>query len=274
MARTISQIQAAIAADRAARPELAALNNPSATSLYGLLEYVHAVSAWALEMLWDRFRADVDAIVAAAPVGTPEWYADQALLFQEGDTLQVVENVITYAPGTTGARVITRAAAKENKQTGKLLIKVAADGPAAGTLAALTEAQLTQVRGYFDRKQFAGTKLEVVSRAADNLQLVGQIYYDPLLSVPALQAAVRAAVVGYLANLDFAGQVYVSKLVDAIQAVPGVRDVLLTSCAARVGNTAPVVFERVYETGAGYIVEETTAGLTFLDTLQFVPDVR
>jgi hypothetical protein len=274
MARSIAEIQATIAAARAAQPELAALTSPSATSTYRLLEYVQAVASWALETLWDRFRADVDYIVARAPAGTPEWYADQALLFQAGDTLTVVDNVIGYPPGSTGPKVITRAAAKENKQTGKLLIKVATDGVAPGTLAALSPAQLTQVRGYFDRKQFAGTKLEVVSRDADRLQLTGQVYYDPLLDVPLLQAAVRAAVRAYLANLDFAGQVYVTKLVDAMQAVPGVRDVLLSQAAARVGLTAPAAFPRLYETAAGYIVEEDLPGLTVLDTLQFVPDAR
>ncbi|WP_162549668.1 hypothetical protein [Hymenobacter nivis] len=274
MARTIPQIQAAIAADRADRAELAALTSPSATALYVLVEYVVAVAQWAHETLWDRFQADVNAVVARAPVGTPGWYADRALQFQQGGTLQVLDNVIGYPVGSTGARVITRAAAKENKQTGKLLVKVAANGPTPGTLAALDAPTLTQVRGYFDRLQFAGTKLEVVSRDADRLQLTGQVYYDPLLNVPALQAAVRAGLAGYLATLDFAGQVYVAKLEDAIQAVPGVRDVLLTLAAARVGQVAPVPFARLYETAAGYIVEEDTVGLSFLDTLQFVPDVR
>lgn len=274
MARSIADIQAAIAADRAARPELAPLTSPSATAIYRLIEYVVAVASWVLETLFDRFRADVDTVVARAPAGTPEWYADKMLLFQEGDTLAVVDNVLGYPAGAVGARVITRAAAKENKQTGKLLIKVAADGAAAGTLAPLTAPQLTQARGYVDRFQFAGTKLEIVSREADRLQLTGQVYYDPLLNVPALQLAVRAAVRAYLANLDFAGEVYMSKLVDAIQAVAGVRDVLLSTAAARVGLAAPAPFTRTYETAAGYIVEEDTAGLTFLDTLQFVPDVR
>ena len=274
MARTIPEIQAAIAAARAVRPELAELTSPSATATYRLLEYVVAVAQWALETLWDRFQADVNDLVAKAPVGTPAWYADRARHFQQNDTLAVMDNVIGYPAGSTGALVIARAAAKENKQSGKLLIKVAANGPTAGTLAALDASTLTQVRGYFDRIQFAGTKIEVVSREADRLQLTGQVYYDPLLNVPSLQAAVRLALASYLAQLDFAGQVYVAKLEDAVQAVPGVRDVLLSQVAARVGQAAPTVFARLYETAAGYIVEEDLPSLTFLDTLQFVPDVR
>ena len=274
MARTLSEINTELAATQATYPALRGLTSPSATSVWGLLRFVVATCAQTLETLWDRFRTDVDGVVARAPAGTPDWYAARALLFQQGDTLTVLDNVISYPVNSTGPKVIARAAAKENKQTGKLLIKVAAAGPTPGTLAALDAPTLTQVKGYFDRLQFAGTKLEIVSRDADRLQLTGQVYYDPLLNLPAVQLAVRAALAGYLAALDFAGQVYVAKLVDAIQAVPGVRDVLLSTAAARVGQVAPLPFARLYETAAGYIVEEDLPGLTFLDTLQFVPDAR
>lgn len=273
MARSISDIQAAIAADRAARPELAALTSPSATAIYKLIEYVVAVALWAHETLWDRFRADVDALIAAAPAGTPDWYPARALEFQLGDPLVVLASGKPgYAAGTTGAKVVTRATAKENDQTGKLFIKVAKNGATAGTLAALSDPELVQVKGYFARIRFAGTRLEVVSRDADRLQLTGNIYYDPLLDVPAFKAAVLAAVQGYLANLAFDGLVYVARLEDAIQAVAGVQDVELVTVAARVGLAAPTVINRVYETAAGYIVTEETAGLTLADTLTFVPN--
>lgn len=273
MARSISTIQAAIAADRQARAELAGLNSPSATSIYGLLEYVTAVAHWALETLWDRFRSDVEAVIAAAPAGTPGWYAARALEFRLGDTLTLLPNGKPgYAAGTSGAKIVTRATAKENDQTGKLFLKVAKAGATAGTLAALSAAELVQVQGYFARLRFAGTRLEVVSREADRLRVSASIYYDPLLDVPALQAAVSAAIEGYLAGLAFDGFVYLAKLEDAIQAVPGVQDVQLTSVSARTGTAAPVVITRAYETAAGYLVVEETAGFTLADTLTFVPN--
>ena len=272
MARSISDIQAAIAADRAARPELAALTSPSATAIYRLIEYVVAVAHWAHETLWDRFKADVDATIAAAPAGTAAWYAARALEFQEGDPLLILPSGKPgYAAGTTGSRLVTRATAKENDQTGKLFIKVAKTGAAVGTLAALATAELVQVQGYFARLRFAGTRLEVVSRDADRLQLTGSIYYDPLLDLTALKAAVVAAVQGYLAALSFDGLVYVARLEDAIQAVAGVQDVQLVRVAARTGTALPTAFGRVYETEAGYIVAEETPGLTLADTLTFVP---
>jgi hypothetical protein len=275
MARSISDIQAAIAAARAARPELAALNipSPSATAIYQLIEYVVAVALWAHETIFDRHRADVDAIVAAAPIATLPWYTARALEFQQGDPLVVLASGRPgYAPGTTGARLVTRATAKETDNNGlvKVFLKVAKDGPTPGTLAALSEPERVQVQAYFDRLRPAGIRLEVVSRAADRLQLTGTVYYDPLLDVPTFQAAVLAAVQGYLAALEFDGLVYVARLEDAIQAVPGVRDVQLTQTATRNGATV-VPFARVRETESGYIVPEETPGLTLADTLTFVP---
>lgn len=272
MARSISDIQAAIAAARAARPELAALTSPSATTIYRLIEYVMAVAHWAQETLWDRFRADVEATIAAAPAGTAAWYAARALEFQAGDSLVIQPSGKPgYAAGTSGAKIVVRATAKENDLTGKLFVKVAKAGATAGTLAALSASELVQVQGYFARLRFAGTRLEVVSRDADRLQLTGTVYYDPLLDVATFKTAVVGAVQGYLANLAFDGQVYVARLEDAIQAVPGVQDVALTRVAARTGTAAPVTFSRVYETAAGYIVAEETAGLTLAETLTFVP---
>lgn len=272
MARTISDIQAVITAARAARPELAALTSPSATAIYRLIEYVVAVAQWAHETLWDRFRADVEAVITAAPAGTAAWYAARALEFQEGNPLVILPSGKPgYAVGTTGLKIVTRATAKENDLTGKLFIKVAKDGAIAGTLAAMAPAELVQVQGYFARLRFAGTRLEVVSRDADRLQLTGTVYYDPLLDVPTFKAAVVQAIQTYLTNLRFDGLVYVARLEDAIQAVPGVQDVQLLTVAARTGTAQPVIFARVYETESGYIVAEETTGLTLADTLTFVP---
>ncbi len=270
MARPIETIFDSLMAEKQASPELAALTSPSATAMSRLWLYVVSKAMWSLEMLWDQFRSEVDAKIARARPGTPGWYADQALRFQAGDTLTVDDSGIHYAAGSTGTKLVTRAAAKES-DTGKLFIKVAKNGAAPGSLAGLSNAELTQVKGYFDRIRFAGTGLEVVSRDADRLQVRGEIYYDPLLDVALVKAAVAQAITAYLASLNFAGQVYVARVEDAIQSVAGVRDVKLRNVQARVGTAALVSIDRVYETAAGYITEDA-APLDFASTLTFVPD--
>lgn len=274
MARTLPDITAELNTAKADYPALAGLTSPSATSIWGLLRFVVATCAQTLETLWDRHTTEVDAIVARAAVGTPGWYADRAKEWQKDDGSLAVQSsgAIGYAVANPAARLITQATAKENSTTGKLFIKVAKAGAAAGQLAPLSSAELVEVRGYFDRIRFAGTRLEVVSREADRLQIGGQIYYDPLLDVATVQAAVLKAAQAYLASLDFDGQVYASKLTDYLQAVPGIRDVAPVVLAARVGTAAPVSFTRVYETQAGYIILEDTPGAGLFDYLHFLPD--
>lgn len=272
MARTIAEIFDTIQAARAADPVLSVkLNSPSATAVHRLWAYISAVAMWAHEQLWERHRADVEAALSRAKPGTAAWYADQALLFQEGDTLIADDAGIHYPAGSTGAKIITRAAAIENDLTGKLFIKVAKDGPTAGTLAPLSAAQLTQVRGYFDRKGFAGVRKEVVSRAADKIKVVAQVYYDPLIDVPALQLQVQAAVQRYLAALEFNGVLYVSRIEDAIQSVAGVKDVKLSTISARAGAGAPTIISRLYEAQAGYVVTDDATGSTLVDTITYLP---
>lgn len=274
MARTLQEITAELDTAKASYPPLVPLSSLSATSIWSLLRFVVAFCAQTQEALWDRHRTDVDAIVARAAVGTPGWYADRAKEFQKNDGSLAVQpsGAIGYATANPAARIITQSTAKENSTTGKLFIKVAKAGAVAGALAPLSAAELVEVRGYFDRIRFAGTRLEVVSREADRLQVSGIVYYDPLLDVPTLQAAVVAAARAYLAALEFDGQVYVSRLTDYLQAVPGVKDVAPLHLAARVGTAAPAGFDRIYETAAGYIILEDTPGAGLLDTLTFVPN--
>ena len=272
MARSISDIQAAIAADRATRPELVALTSPSATAIYRLIEYVVAVALWVHESIFDRHMADVDAKLARAQPGTAKWYADQLKKFQQGDQVLVDDDGIHYPAGSTGLKLVTQATAKENFTTNQLFLKLATNDPTApGGLRALTAPEMVQVRGYVSEIRYPGTRIIFTTGDADRLKVLAEVYYNPLIDVDAFKAAVRAAVRLYLANLDFDGLVYLSKIEDAIQLVAGCQDVKLGTVTAKNGTNPAVVITRVYETVAGYIVEDDAAGAGFLDTITFTP---
>ncbi len=276
MARSIQQIFDSMAAAKAADPRLAALSSPSATALWRLLFYAVAVAQWAQETLWDQFRAEVDAIVAKAAPGTPGWWVDQLLAFQEGYSLKVANNVIGYATDDPAARIITRATARVATD-GKLVLKVARTGATADALQSLAPDQLSEAYAYLRRRGFAGIKYELVSREADRLKLTGTVFYDGQLSLdgPAgLTARVAQAVRTSLAALPFDGALLQSRLEDAIQSVPGVVDVALTDVVTRSGLVAydPTRAGR-WDTQAGYIVEDDAQGADFASTLTFEPYV-
>ncbi len=275
MARTIPIIHQSILDAITSRPELAALVSPSAAAVFRTLAYVVATVLWVHETIFDRHLVDVEAALARAKPGTAKWYADEVKKFQLGDTLLVDDAGIHYPADATGVLLVTQATAKENASTGQLFIKVATiDANAPGGLRALTGPEQTQVFGYINEIRYPGTRVVLASRDADLLKVVGDVYYNPLLDLPTLKAAVRLAVTNYLLNLDFDGQVYRARIEDAIQSVAGVQDLLLSDITARSGQLAPVVVTRVYETQAGYIIEDTATGAGLLDTLTFIPYVN
>jgi hypothetical protein len=272
MARTINEIYDSIIAEIAATPELVGLTSPSATAIYKLIAYVMAVAMWTHETIFDRHTADVDAKLARAQPGTAKWYADQVKKFQQGDQLLVDDDGIHYAAGTTGLKLVTQATAKENFTTNQLFLKLATDDATApGGLRALTAPEMVQVRGYINEIRFPGTRIIETTGGADRLKVLAEVFFDPLADVVALKAAVRAAVRSYLAKLEFDGLVFLARIEDAIQSVAGVKDVKLGTVSARNGTGQPVAITRVYETVAGFIVEDDAAGAGFLDTITFTP---
>lgn len=116
----------------------------------------------------------------------------------------------------------------------------------------------------------AGVQTEVVSRTASKLRAHTKIFYDPLLPVATVKAAVIASISAYLARLEFDGQVYVARLEDAVQASPGVKNVKIVSVMVRVSAPGTPV-DRVYETQAGYVEPEDAPGYTLADLLVFTP---
>ncbi|MBD2769691.1 hypothetical protein IC235_17515 [Hymenobacter sp. BT664] len=278
MARTIDEIETSILDEIAATPELAGpegLTSPSAVAIYRLLAYVMAVVLRVHETIFDRHMADVDAKLARAQPGTAQWYAIQVKKFQQGDQLVVDDDGIHYPAGSTGLKLVTQATAKENYTTNQLFLKLATDDASApGGLRALTGPEMTQVRGYIAQIRFPGTRIVETTGDADRLKVLATVYFNPLVNLDALKAAVRAALRLYLASLDFDGLVYLSKIEDAIQSVAGVKDVLLGTVSARNGTGQAVAITRFYETVAGFIVEDDAAGDGFLDTITFVPNAQ
>jgi hypothetical protein len=276
MARTIDQIFASMTAAKDADARLAGLTSTSATAIWRLLFYVVAVATWAHETLWDAFVKEVNAIVAKAPPGTPGWWADQLLAFQEGYSLKVINNVITYDTDDPAARIITRATANVASD-GKLVLKVARAGTTPDTLQALSDAQKAEATAYLRRRGFAGIKFELVSLNADRLKLRATVYYDGQLALDGaagLRVQVAAALRAALATLPFDGALLQSTLEDAIQSVEGVQDVAIVEVVTRSGLVAydPTRTGR-WDTRAGYIVEDDTAGADFASTLTFEPYV-
>lgn len=274
MARSSTQIQNQILAEVANQPALAGLTSTSQTSIWRMFVNVVSSALMVSEQLWDVKQVELEAIAAQAVAGTASWLQRQVLNFQLSDQVQVNPNYsVSYPVTDTTKRVVTRCSVKQLPQSREVLVKVAKGSQTA--LQPLLQTEKDALTSYLTKLQFAGTYLSVISLEADRLVADLDIYFDAEYVQAVVKAGVIDAVNNFLKSLEFDGVLYKTKLVDAIQSVPGVVDVAVNGLVARpfvINRNDPSVvpFERIYETDAGYIIAETATGYTLDDTINMI----
>jgi len=282
MARTPKEIQTQMDEQQALQPELTNLDSPSQAAIYTLWKFITSFVISFHEQLWDLFKAEIETIITTAVVGTDAWVKDQVDKFQYDlvtpQVVQIVDFVPGYNPVDTDLQIITRSSVKTlaNKTVS---VKVAKSDPPVQ----LDALELSALQAYLDNISFAGVGYNAQSLVADKLSLTAEIFFNGEFSAT-ITASVEAAINNYMAVLlPFNGFVRIVDLTDAIQAVDGVSDVVITDFAIRADATA--FGSRVFLvqakttllnktlTAAGYIVEEDTAGEKFLDRITYTPEV-
>ncbi len=262
MARTADQILAQIQAEKAARTELGQLTSLSNTAIYFLWMVITSNVLAFFERLMDLFKADVQAIQDSKQYGTDEWWFDIVLAYQHGDLLAFINNVYQYPVIDATKQIIKFCSI--TAQGGKVQIKAAAS--TGGQPTVLTVDQINGLTDYLQQKRPSGSKWVVQSLQADTLKIFGNIYYNASGDINIIKPAVKAAIQTFLLDLNtasstatnrnFDGTLFVNKLIDAIQAVPGVIDNQfdLLQIAAKNGGDPYVVFTSSYEPKSGYFM--------------------
>lgn len=282
MARSIEVIKQQLVDFKETLTSLGELTSNSQVSIWGNLLHTTAVQISILEQLIDAYIADLEATIAAQAIGSTPWIRAKILEFQYGDFVELDTTTfeIAYPEIDEAAKIITRCSVSES---GNLIIqaKVAKSDPPV----ALSAGEQTALEDYLSIIKPAGIQINVISLTSDKLYVVGTIYYSGQYS-SVIQTNVEAAITTYMENLssaeNFDGTVRLTEINDAIQAVEGVEDVNITEVGARADTVAfasrTVVYKlstgvnvREYQTVSGYIVEETTAGSTFADTITYTP---
>lgn len=265
MARSIETISQEIKTIAQTKPALNGMNLTDLAEVSEVLSWIE-VTAHALhiaETKIDDARNEINEKIEAQEPGTRNWYQLQCFKFQLNDQLQ---NDGTYAVIDTTKQIITRASVIQ-ETSGVITIKVAKG--IVGSEEALSSTELQQFTNYIEKIKFAGNIISVISLNADELKLTGTIYYDGVLDIATIQSRVQVALDQFLATgIDFNGDLYVNKIIDALQPVSGLIDVQFSDIRAIVGLLEYPI-DRVYSTSAGYIVESPT--FPFSDTINYVP---
>lgn len=280
MARSIAEIQAAIIADIQADSTLSGLTSTSKRAIWRLWTFVMAVAINILEQLMDVFKTNNEKTVSLAAPETSQWLQDRVFKFQYDATnpqiVQLVNLVPQYPVIDENLRIITRCSVKTNL-AGSVAIKVAKGDPPEP----LTSDELDALQSYINLIGVTGIAYAVTSTDSDKLYVEADVYYNGGYSA-IIQSNVITAINGYLASLPFDGSLKLTDLEAAIRNTEGVTDVVFKNVKARPNATAFAdgtylvtgnqYVGRLWPTVSGYIVEETTTGKTFADTLNFIAE--
>lgn len=227
---------------------LGAVNSTSKAGVVRMLVYVFAVAANAVQKLWDIFRAEVEALIAASRPFTERWYRKVSLAYQHGYELDEKGNYpVPVTPAEIDAanasKVVKKAAVMQTviANVGALRMKVA--GQVGEELQPLTPEQLAGYQEYIERKGAAGIFTKATTADADLLKVHYKVYFDALVLDNqgrrldgTANTPVQDAIKAYLksANLNaFNGVLSLARLTDVVQGVEGVEDPFLVLAASK-----------------------------------------
>lgn len=205
----------------------------SKVSFEALIINIVALACYLVERTFSTTSDEVDAAIDSRYVASIPWYREQALAYQHGYDLTYNEATRSYgyAFDDPDARIVAFAAARETKDSNEvqrvqILVSKEEKQP-------LTEDELSRFAHYMQRVAPAGSRLDVVSKASDRLQISAQVNYNPLLltsegkRITDGTSPVAEAIENYINSIKYGGVFNKTKMVDAIQNAEGVTDVIL-----------------------------------------------
>jgi len=273
MSRTIKDIYNAAVAERNKRLELSEFKSDSKMSVMNGILWVVAAVIYSFETLLDVFAVDITEAINGRINGTPNYYANALLQYQQGDELIVREDGLAfgYAAVDETKRIITQVSYVESTDDqnidSKLILKVATGTK--GNLEAIPAEELVPINAYIGKLKFAGTRVEVISTKGDVLIPRLTVFYDGAIPESEMYDAIEAQLKEYVMNIEFDAAVYVSRLTDAIRKAEHVTDVFIDesatpeqgvfiACHDTDGNIQPMqrVLRMTY-TASGYLKESS-----------------
>lgn len=247
MARTVTAIKAEITAGFMANETMAAFygyaigsafeNTFSKLSFESILFYVIATAIFVVESLFDVLQTNVDSALQARLTHNRQWYVNLSKSFQYGDAIN--ESTGSYDTIDETKQIIAHASVTETE--GVLFIKLAKEND--GELAALTDLEKNVFENYMREVKDAGVRINIVTGPGDDLILVLNIFYDPLvvdangkLLVDSGQEPAKDAILVFIKNLPFNGEFIPASLTDALQVTKGVKIPVILSCQTKYGT--------------------------------------
>lgn len=243
----------------------------SLVSLENMLFETVAFGIMVFEQLFDAHKAEIDTAIANQKTGTARWYRTKSLAFQYGFNLlpesDLFDNGSSTAQQIEASKVVKQVAVSEAEDESRLIIKIAGDN--GGFLAPITQPQKESFDAYIQRIKFAGTAITVINFLPDRLFLNLTIFRNPLVideqgnNIMIGGKPVEEALLEFVKELPFNGELIIAKLVDKLQAVEGVeiphvnlvQSSWIDQATNEYGVAQPIAVRKVPESGYFTIVD-------------------
>lgn len=248
----------------------------SAVSLESIWFSIVAAAIYVLETLFDAFKEDVDAKIAQAVLASIPWYHKISLEFQYGDSLVFDEDTqqFIYPEIDESKRIVKYAACRD---LGGLVYVIASKDDGSNSPTPLSADELTAFTSYLQERKPAGVLLQAASYSPDQVRVNMTIQYDPqvlmpdgrLIADPSIYP-VEDAVNAYLAGIVYGGDLNKTRLVDAVQAADGVRDIVLSSVSVKPASASaftPVAGNNYSSVGGSFVSNNLRSGITYVLSL-------
>jgi len=290
MSRTLQQVQTSIIANIAANPDMVYTDennvvrnityNTSKLSLWYLWTWIMAAAIVVLEQLMDVYTTNIEAIVARSAAASTLWIQAKMFQFQYDATdpqvVPLIDTIPQYPVVNTSLCPII-ACSVTSDYANNVTVKCATGSP----LVALDAPVLAAAASYLNVIGDAGITYNVVSLSPDKIFIDADVFYNGMYTA-VIKNNVIAALNDYfvtLSKINFNGSIKMSDLENVIRSVTGVNDVVLNNVKAHTDAQSlsqslyliqnKQVVNRLYSSVAGYLIQETDSGATFLDTLIF-----
>jgi len=296
MARSVEEIKTAIKADIRTYSSLDDFLFPedggSAASTFNIIIFVVSAAMFTFEVIVDNLQNVIQVVADSAPSGNESWLRRKMLDFQYGDTISINTTDATldnyfipeYAVIDESKQIVTQCAVSDS--ISGVTIKVAKG--TIGALTPLSAPEKTAIENYYygtsstEGIGFAGVTATFVSLDSDRIRVEADIYYLGQYVSATVKAAVILAIDTFFQGFtdeNFGGNVFMIRLVDAIQTVEGVSRVTVTDIKGRpnatpLGSAITIDVQGVYETSAGHVLSEDTAGNLLDDTLTMIEETK
>ncbi|MCK6648721.1 MAG: hypothetical protein L6Q66_03605 [Bacteroidia bacterium] len=274
MARTITYWYDVMDAERQTMASLSSLE-PNINTAQSLLSDVKTTSkvarwrlwfwcvaalAYAIDVLFDQTKSELETIAANSRYGTLPWYVSISKEYQAGYSLNWSGTRFEYLAIDDAAKIVKRAAAVEIATSTISIVNLKVAKLSGTTPAALSAAEKSAFAAYIAQVKPAGVAVNIISDNPDDLRLFLSIDYDPLVLTASGESIatpgvfpVEVAVNDYISNLPFNGSLELDDLIDAVQNAVGVVNAYVTNAEARYGANPFVTFTQSYSSNAGHL---------------------